>query len=384
VLEEEPGQADVVLNLSHLYEETGRDEELATLLEQQITAAEGRGDVKAALDFHVRLGEVAESRLNDPARAIATYQRVLEHEPYHRAGIEALARLLKKENRLPEAADVLERVMESSDPSELPAIGNELAELYESLGETEKASQALERVVQAGHTKPELLGRLQALYERLNNWGGLADLLVSQAEASQSKDEKVKLLSRAASIHADKIQERDTAVRLLRKATELKPEDRSLLLQLCDVLNASGRSQEAADTLQQIVKSYGGRRSKELGEIHRRLAHAYRAQGETARALEELDHAFRIEPGNVATLKELGELSFDSGDMKKAQQMYRALLLQRLDSTSPISKAEVFFSLGKVHNQLGETPKARQMLERAVQTDASFEPAKTLLAQLPN
>jgi tetratricopeptide (TPR) repeat protein len=384
VLEEEPGQAEVVLNLSHLYEQTGRDEELANLLDQQITAAEGRGDVKGALDFYVRLGEVAETRLSDPARAIATYQRVLEHEPYHRAAIESLARLLKKENRLPEAADVLERIMESSEPSELPAIGNELAELYEALGESEKASQALERVVQAGHSKPELLARLQALYERLNNWGGLADLLVSQADASQSKDEKVKLLSRAAAIHADKIQERDTAVRLLRKATELKPEDRNLLLQLCDVLNASGRSQEAADTLQQIVKSYGGRRSKELGEIHRRLAHAYRAQGEVARALEELDHAFRIEPGNVATLKELGELSFDSGDMKKAQQMYRALLLQRLDSTSPISKAEVFFSLGKVHNQLGETPKARQMLERAVQTDASFEPAKQLLAQLPN
>jgi tetratricopeptide (TPR) repeat protein len=384
VLDEEPGQSEVVMNLSHLYEQTGRDEELATLLEQQIQAAEGRGDVKGALDFYVRLGQVAETRLNNPARAIATYQRVLEHEPYHRAAIESLARLLKKENRLPEAADVLERIMESSEPSELPAVGNELAELYEALGESEKASQALERVVQAGHGKPELLARLQALYERLNNWGGLADLLVSQAEASQSKDEKVKLLARAATIHADKIQERDTAVRLLRKATELKPEDRNLLLQLCDVLNASGRSQEAADTLQQIVKSYGGRRSKELGEIHRRLAHAYRAQGEVARALEELDHAFRIEPGNVATLKELGELSFDSGDMKKAQQMYRALLLQRLDSTSPISKAEVFFSLGRVHNQLGETPKARQMLERAVQTDASFEAAKQLLAQLPN
>ena len=134
--------------------------------------------------------------------------------------------------------------------------------------------------------------------------------------------------------------------------------------------------------LQRIVDSYGGRRSKELGEIHRRLASAYRAQGNNADALRELDQAFRIEPGNVAVLKELGELAFELEDLKKSQQMYRALLLQRLDGASPISKAEVFYALGRVHDKLGEKPKARQMLERALQTDANLEEAKRLLADL--
>jgi hypothetical protein len=49
---------------------------------------------------------------------------------------------------------------------------------------------------------------------------------------------------------------------------------------------------------------------------------------------------------------------------------------------SPISKAEVFYALGRVHDALGEKPKARQMLERALQTDASLVDAKRLLATL--
>jgi tetratricopeptide (TPR) repeat protein len=81
-------------------------------------------------------------------------------------------------------------------------------------------------------------------------------------------------------------------------------------------------------------------------------------------------------------LKELGEVSVQLADYKKAQQMFRALLLQKLDKDSPITKAEVFMHLGDVHIRLGETQKAIQMLERAVQTDDSLERAKELLAQV--
>jgi hypothetical protein len=68
--------------------------------------------------------------------------------------------------------------------------------------------------------------------------------------------------------------------------------------------------------------------------------------------------------------------------MKKAQQMFRALLLQKLDDKSPITKAQVFLRLGEIHEKLGEKAKAIQMVERAVQTDDSLEEAKEKLAQL--
>ena len=105
------------------------------------------------------------------------------------------------------------------------------------------------------------------------------------------------------------------------------------------------------------------------------------SDGEAQRAIDELDKAFRIEPGNVQVLKELGDVSVRLGDYKKAQQMFRALLLQKLEEGGPITKAEVFYNLGDVHLRLGEKQKAVQMLERALQTDASLERAKELLVQ---
>jgi len=338
--------------------------------------------VPAAVKLLVRLGSVYETKLAEPERAVDTFRRVIDLDPRHRPSIEALARLYRQADRLEEAAEVLERLLEASEPSELVRRAEELAELYVKLEQGENACRALERVLDSGQATPELLARLEGLYQQQGNWSRLAELLVKQADSATSSDEKAKLLSRAASLYAERLDESRTAAALLQRATELRPEDRGLLLQLCDVLNASGRSREAAETLQRIVDSYGGRRSKELGEIHRRLAAAYRAQGNNADALRELDQAFRIEPGNVAVLKELGELAFELEDLKKAQQMYRALLLQRLDGESPISKAEVFYSLGRVHDALGEKPKARQMLERALQTDATLEQAKRLLADL--
>jgi tetratricopeptide (TPR) repeat protein len=97
--------------------------------------------------------------------------------------------------------------------------------------------------------------------------------------------------------------------------------------------------------------------------------------------MEELDKAFRIEPGNVSVLTLLGQVAMDIGDYKKAQQMFRALLLQKLDESGPVKKSEVFLRLGEIHEKLGEAPKAIQMYERAIQTDG-LEAAKLRLAAL--
>jgi tetratricopeptide (TPR) repeat protein len=213
-------------------------------------------------------------------------------------------------------------------------------------------------------------------------WEKLAELIAGDSDTAEAVDDKVRLLCEAARVHASKRDDHAAAAQLLDRASQLKPDDRDILLELCDAYSASGRGKAAAEVLERIVESYGGKRSKELGEIHRRLASAYLADGDNQRALDELDKAFRIEPGNVAVLKQLGLVAMKAGDTKKAQQMFRALLLQKLDESSPITKAEVFMHLAEIHVQLGETPKAIQMLERALQSDDKLEAAKTRLAEL--
>ncbi len=382
VLYDEPSRSDAVVALSELFEKTQRDEELAELLTSQISAARERGDTEAELKFQVRLGEVYESRLGNREKAIETYRTVLERDARHRGALEALSRLFQAADRHDEAARIIEQLLDMSEGAEAVALSVLLADEFGKLQDASNAIRALERGLTADERNVELRSRLRGLYQSQSVWDRLADLIAGDADFADDADQKVKLLTEAAAIQTNKRKDPAAAASLLEKATALKPDDRDLMLLLCDAYSDSGRGKAAAEVLEKIVESYGGKRSKELGEIHRRLANAYLADGESQRALEELDKAFRIEPGNVSVLKKLGEVALETGDMKKAQQMFRALLLQKLDDSSPITKAEVFMNLGEVHARIGEKAKAVQMLERAVQADGGLEQAKQRLAEL--
>ncbi|MCE7890335.1 MAG: hypothetical protein DYH12_11650 [Sorangiineae bacterium PRO1] len=382
VLEDEPGNGDAVVALSELYEKAQRDEELAELLSGQIEAARSRGDTQAELRFQVRLGEIYDTRLKNRAKAIETYQAVLDRDGSHRGALEALARLHQAGGDLAEAARILDRLIGVSEGADAVRSCGTLADVHEKLGDKVAAAAALERALGVDKADKEVRARLLALYEATESWEKLAAHLVVDAELAEGVDAQIPLLRRAADTHAKKRGDWAEASLVLEKASALRPDDRELLLALCDAYSASGKGKAAAAVLEKIVESYGGKRSKELAEIHRRLADAHIADGNTEKALEELDKAFRIEPGNVHVLKALGLVAIQVDDLKKAMQMFRALLLQKLEADSPITKAEVFFHLGEIHAKQNEKPKAIQMLERAIQADDKLERAKQLMAEL--
>jgi tetratricopeptide (TPR) repeat protein len=380
-LDEEPGHVEAVGSLGELYTKSGRFEELATLLDGQISEAKSRGDIDGELGFQVRLGDLYDQHLADRARAIETYESILARHAEHRGALKSLVRLYQAAEDHAATARTLEALVSVSSGDELQELAITLADEYRALGDDEKSAAALERGLAADGKNTRIRDLLRGLYEQSSSWEKLSNLIAGDAELASTPDEKVKLLRKAAQLRATKQNDPAGSAELLEKASAEKPDDRELMLELCDAYSASSRGKEAVMVLEKIVQSFGGKRSKELAEIHRRLSKAYLSNGDTARATDELDKAFRIEPGNVHVLKELGEVSIQSGDLKKAQQMFRALLLQKLDDAGPITKAQVFQSLGDVHLRMGEKQKAAQMLERALATDATLDRARELLAQ---
>jgi tetratricopeptide (TPR) repeat protein len=382
VLDEDPTAADAVLLLSTLYEKAGRDEDLATLLDSQIELARDRGDSEAELSLTVRLGDVYESRLGDVARAIETYQAVLERAPSHPSALESLARLYESKGELARAAEALEKLLVLAQGQNAVTLALRLADLYAKLKDDGRAERALERGLSQDPSHAEIRKRLSQIYERTHEWGRLADLIASDAENAPTTGDKVRLYRSAADLHLAKQSDPAAAARLLEKASALAPLDRELLLALCDAYAAAGRSKDAAAALEKVVASFAGKRSKELATIHQRLSQAYLADGDKTRALTELDQAFKIDPGSVSVLRDLGRLSIEVGDLDRAQKTYRALLLQKLDRSSPITKGEVFLRLGEISNRQGDKAKAVQMLERALENDPNLASAKSLLAEL--
>jgi tetratricopeptide (TPR) repeat protein len=194
--------------------------------------------------------------------------------------------------------------------------------------------------------------------------------------------EQVKLLRTAADIHLNKRASPSDAIPVLERAAALTPQDRELLLALGDAYKAAGRGQESAQILEKVIASFGNRRTKELATYHHRLASALTQLGQKDVALTQLDMAFKIDPGSVSVLKDLGVLAFETNDLDRAQKTFRALLLQRLDGAAGISKGEVFFYLGEISVKQGDKAKAVQMFERAIENDPALASARSKLAEL--
>jgi tetratricopeptide (TPR) repeat protein len=382
VLEDDPTESEAVALLSHLYEKEGLDEELAQLLSSQIDLAKERKDGAAELSLTVRLGDIYESRLGDVGKAIETYEAVLDREPAHKGALESLARLFEAKGELKSASEALEKLLSLAQGSEAVALAIRLADVFVRLKDDASTERALERGLASEPNNPEIRRRLAQTYERTQNWGRLAALMAAEAETATEVSDKVRVYRAAADLFMTRQKDPAAAASLLEKASGLLPLDRDLLLVLCDAYSAAGRARDAAAALEKVVASFAGKRSKELATIHQRLARAYLAEGDKGRALTELDQAFKIDPGSVAVLRDLGSLSIETGDLDRAQKTYRALLLQKLDNSSPISKGEVFFHLGEISSRQGDKAKAVQMLERALENDPGLSTAKNLLAEL--
>lgn len=396
VLDEDAGNEKATLLLSQLLEKTGRDQELAELLTSQIDLAAEQKDVSKELTFRVRLGEVYETRLNDVAKAIETYQAVTERDASHKGALLSLARLFEQKGEKEKAAEVLEKYLGAVSGEDAVKTALRLSDLHGALKREDDVRRVLELGLKASDGATPLTAdirkRLLGLYEKQQAWTELADLINGDAELATDVAEKVRLFRKAAEIHQTKRSDPAAAAVLLVKASELQPTDRELLLALCDAYSASGRGRQAAEALQKIVESYGGRRSKELAPILHRLARAYLAEGEKEKALEQLDVAFKVDPGSIAVLRDLGVLSLDlsaTGDEKskdinidRAQKTFKALLLQKLDDSSPITKGEVFYYLAEISHRQGDDKKAIQMVERALDSNKELAPAKELLAKL--
>ncbi len=422
ILDEEPNHPQAVLMLSELYELTGRDAELADLLRAQLDSSRERGDVASELGLLVRLGEVQERRLDDVTAAQETYEQVLERDAANRGALEAIARMSEKRADWERAAGALTKLVDLSSDSTGVAWALRLAEAREKMGDAPGVEDALQRGLSFEPANAGLRAMLRMRWEKAEKWSELADLLVGDADlvAAANPDarvtpadvsprnasiapgrsipptgslppppavpaaiaDQVKLLRMAAEIHLSRRGRPDDAIPVLERAAQLVPHDRDLLLMLCEAYNSAQRGREAAQVLEKVIASFGNRRTKELALYHHRLARALAQLGDKDVALAQLDMAFKIDPGSVGVLRDLGVLAFETNDLDRAQKTFRALLLQRLDPNSGISKGEVFYYLGEISAKQGDRAKAVQMFERAIENDPALDRARVKLTEL--
>jgi tetratricopeptide (TPR) repeat protein len=382
ILAEDPGNADALNELEDLLSKEKRWEELGELLDRRTERARSMGDRDTLRATLLKVATLREEQLEDESGARSALADALELGE-DAATLERAAVLAEKGGDVDGGVTLRERRLAHLSGADAVDEANRIAELAESkLSDVPRAERALRHAWELDRSADAPKKKLVAFYEKHKRHAELAEVLRADAEAATDKGTKLALVRRVSDLYAKELGDPGSAAVLLEEASRIDPEDRNILLPLCDLYIAAGRQRDAVPVLQKIIASYGTKRTKEVAVYQHRLGQALEGMGDVPGALAAFDAAFKIDLTNVPILRDLGRLCWRTNDFDRAQKTFRALLLQKLDGNSGIGKGDIYFYLGDIAAKQGDPKKGIQNLERALVEQPGHPEAAALLKQL--
>jgi golgin subfamily B member 1 len=381
-----PRDEAATADLERIYTKTERHSDLVELLEGEADAARESGDTARELTLLVRVGEIFDGALDDKDRATSIYERVLERDPEHTRALAALAKLYEANGDWDRVAEVLRKAAATGrgGPDEAE-VHFRLARLAESrLDDEDGALAELRLAVRAHPGHLEANRALARLCRKRGDNAGLCEALAREEANLDDKAKKIALLTEIAQLEGAALGDPAAAVATLERARALDPASVPILLALSDAYVAAGRGDEAIPVVEALIAAEtegGKKRSKQAAAYHQKLAKAYLARGDKAKALANLEGAYKIDVANTEVLISLGKLYYEQGDLDQAVKLFRALLLQKLDASAGATKADIYCYVGEISLKQGDPKKAKGMFQRALDEDKTHEGAKAGLAQ---
>jgi tetratricopeptide (TPR) repeat protein len=352
---------------AELLHQQGLYAELAELWETQAQVREQEGTEDIAREHWEVAGTLWESPVGDVGRAVAAHGRGALLGS--RLCLEALARLHAERGDHRAAAEALELLVHYTSGEDRASFALRLADTYVLLEDRAGARSRLEEVLEGATDPRRLRARLIELYRIDACFEPLARRLVEEANDREDPGERMKLLREASAIYVDELGRPDAALPLLKQALALDPEEPSVRLVLGDALSRAGAHEQALAAFQSQLDRYGDRRPRERALVHRHLAKSLLEQGRPSEALAQLSAAAEIHPEHPTILYELARLAQAEGDLDRAEQTYRTLLLVLHNPTETVvqapSRAEVYLDLSDIAKQRGEDSRAHDSIESA-------------------
>jgi tetratricopeptide (TPR) repeat protein len=270
-----PSDPDALAALSGLYERAQRWPELAQILERldggRPLPQPGTPDAAIRAVELERYAVVIDQRIQDPARAIKAWHRVLELTPKSRTALEALARLYRTHGKFRELADVLARqiTLFADEPEKAAALAMERAEILEErLGAPADAIKALEQLLR--EINPNHLEAHTAL-RRLHEARGDFDAAVRVAEREMYlSPEPVRKVSRGLEIGficRDRLGNPTRALQAFKRVLELDPDQEEALGAAADLLAKLGRWKEHVAFLERLLGRLPGTGMERPGPV---------------------------------------------------------------------------------------------------------------------
>jgi golgin subfamily B member 1 len=373
-------------------------ENWADLLEAQRLKADLVLDPDEKKAIFYTMGSVFERELQDSAKAIDVYQRILELDP---DDVEALGRLDALHSAAENWNELLSVLTQEAelivDADESISFQYRIAELYERrLDDVERAVDlyrdvlniqpahpptlaALERIKDGTVAPLQAATVLEPVYEVMGDYQRLIGALLVQVTHNPDPFAKVDLLHRIATLYEESLANHAAAFDTLARAIGLNPRSEESLTEFERLAMTLGRWQDVARVYESELSKLTD--SVEKVDLGMRVAQLYEVQ------LEDVDSAVRhyraaleADPENHAALRALDRLFTQ---VERWTDLVPVLERQAEIGESPDEVLEYRFRLGQVRqHRLNQIDEAIVAYSEVLTTSPDHEPARDALEGL--
>ncbi|MCA9595363.1 MAG: tetratricopeptide repeat protein [Myxococcales bacterium] len=375
IMQLDPNNVQVLRQMAAIHRMGAQWQKMGETLTRALDVAVANEDRKAIL---VDLGELLHKHMGQADQGIAFYKRALEVDPLHLPALEALEVIYDERSNHSELVQILNSKVQALEDSEQIAQHKlRMGGLYETaLGDFERAGKVYREVLELDGSNIFALRGLERIYEALQDWPDLVEILERQLDVVETERERVDVLLKLANIQEEQFLKADVAAQRLEQALEIDPgsEAAYVALERCyrrlkqwlDLINTYERHiSEAADTPTKI-------------EIYGYVAQVYSDEvGDTDRSIDAYQNIVDLDENNIPALEALSRLYEKQDDPARAiDAMSRVADL----TTDGNQRVETYYRIGKsLEEKLGDRMAAQERFEMALDLDPSHLPSLAAL-----
>ncbi len=394
ILEIDSDELRAINQLEGLFLRLERWDDLQSIYNQKVDLVSMPEEKKEVLYV---LGAVYENELKDAARAITTYQRILEFDPDDFQSISRLDMLYSNAEEWEELLSILEREVELvDDPDEAVSFKYRIAELYvRQLDDVSRAidylkdiltispdhdpaTALLEELVQ-GDVEPMLAADvLEPLYQDLSEWWKLIGLIEVRLKHTEDEWQQVELLHRAAELlesdlHLDSPAE---AFEMYARALRVEPANETTLTQLDSLAHTTGKWMDFAKILDEQIAHLEEDDSKVL--LGLKVAAIYELKLDNGKeAISRYQQVLSVDGENREAVMSLDKL-YQIGE--NWSELAAILQKETLLMDDPLDGLDVQFRLGQIYQQeLEEVEKAVGVYREILSAEPGYDAAISAL-----
>ena len=368
VLDQDPGDLEVLGALEALYRRTERWRDLLGVLRKRV---ELTGDPDEKEELLSQMAFIHDEMLTEPLQAITQFKEILDLNPTSTGALSALDALYAGQEMYSDLADNVDRQLSmATDPDQQIGLMLRLADLRERrMNEVESAIEGYREVLDRGPSNETALGALERLIERDEHQLLIAEILEPiyrdsnqfeklisvheiQARHASSPDRRVELLHRIAELYELALDDLGSAFMSHARALAEDPASETTQDSLARLAAITANYEALAQVYEERVQSVED--PQLASSLHVKAALVREEQlGDAAGAIGHYQRVLQLDSqhlGAATALERLFQLSERYEDLAHIYMTKAAML------DSPDEQKEYFFRAAAIYEEILERP----------------------------